>query len=139
MVKIVGLVIGMASLVCTLPVMAADSDADAAYKKAHAAAKALVDGSPEKAKAFESLAEGEGRTQSDQNGSVSEACANVEAWCWQNAGWQWFLVGDFEKAVTAYENALKCEHVDPKCKALAEKDLATAKAKLGKEQKAASK
>lgn len=139
MVKIVGMVLGLVALVGTLPVMAADSDADAAYKKAHATAKAMVDGSAEKAKAFESLAEGEGRTQSEQNGSVSDECANVEAWCWQNAGWQWFLVGDFEKAVKGYENALKCEHIAPECKRLAEKDMATAKAKLGKEQKAESK
>ena len=127
------ILVAVGMLMAVVPVWAADSGADKAYKKAHAAAKALPDGSAQKAEAFENLAEGEGRTQSEANGSVSEECANVEAWCWQNAGYQWFLVGDFGKAVTAYENALKCEHIDAACKRLAEKDMATAKAKLAKE------
>jgi len=123
-------------VVLSAPAWAADSAADQAYKAKRTAAKALADGSAEKAQAFEALAEGEGRTQSEKNGSVSQEAANVEAWCWQNAGYQWLLVGDFEKSVKDYENALKCESIDPECKRLAEKDMATAKAKLTKEQKA---
>lgn len=126
-------------LMVAAPVWAADSGVDQAYKTARAAVKVLADGSAQKAEAFEKLAQNEGHAQTEKNGSVSEACANVEAWCWQNAGWQWFLVGDFEKSVKDYENALKCERIDPECKRIAEKDMATAKAKLAKEAGQAAK
>jgi len=125
--------VAVGMLMVAVPVWAADSGVDQAYKTARAAVKALADGSAQKAEAFEKLAQNEGHAQTEKNGSVSEACANVEAWCWQNAGWQWFLVGDFEKAVTDYEKALACASIDSECKRLAEKDMATAKAKLEKE------
>lgn len=138
MKKVIGMVLGLVVLVVG-SAWAADSDADLAYKKKHAIAKALENGTDVKAQAYESMAVGEGHTQTEQNGDVSEEASYVEAWCWQNAGYQWFLVGDFEKAVTDYEKALKCAHIAPRCKVLAEKDLATAKEKLAKEPKPESK
>jgi hypothetical protein len=109
---------------------AADMQVDKAYKAAHAAAVNLAPG-PERAAAFEKLAENEARAHDE-----AENYAGTEAWAWTNAAYEWMKLGlskeaakadaseEFVAAARAYANAAECEDIPADCKTIVARNQA---------------